>query len=136
LAGGAGDDVLSGGDGNDALTDGLGKNVLLGGLGADKLTGGTGDDLLVGGSTSFDGDPTALKDVQAEWTSADTYANRVAHLSGTAGGLNNARVLTAATVQNDGAADTLAGKGGTDWYVSSLLDVLSGVVAGETKTTI
>ena len=136
LAGGGGDDLLLGGAGNDVLTDTLGQNVLIGGQGADRLTGGTGDDLMVGGSTRFDLDPTGLDLIRAEWSSADTYVNRVAHLSGTPGGLNSGRVLTAATVRDDGVKDTLIGKTGTDWYVTSTLDVVTGLVAAETTTTL
>ena len=139
VTGGKGNDLLVGGTGNDTLTDTVGLNVLIGGAGADKLTGGTGSDLLVGGSTSLDAnllDLTGLTNVMAEWTSAASYTDKVAHLSGTAGGLNNGTFLTAATVQNDNVKDTLAGKAGLDWFLSSTLDVVTGAGPGETKTTI
>jgi Ca2+-binding RTX toxin-like protein len=139
VTGGKGNDLLVGGTGNDTLTDTVGLNVLIGGAGADKLTGGTGSDLLVGGSTSLDAnllDLTGLTNVMAEWTSAASYTDKVAHLSGTAGGLNNGTFLTAATVQNDNVKDTLAGKAGLDWFLSSTLDVLTGAGTGEMKTTI
>ena len=139
LVGAKGNDMLVGGTGNDTLTDGVGTNVLIGGAGLDKLTGGTGDDLLVGGSTTLDADLTdltGLRNVMEEWTSGATYANRVAHLSGTPGGENDGTVLTAATVSNDGVKDVLTGKGGTDWFLVSSLDTTPGALAAETKTTI
>jgi Ca2+-binding RTX toxin-like protein len=142
LVGGKGNDQLVGGAGNDILSDAAGTNVLIGGAGADKLTGGTGDDLLLAGSTTLDSNPadlTGLTDVFAEWTSGDTYANRVAHLTGTPGGANNGTFLTGGpggTVADDGVKDVLAGGKGNDWFVISALDTVTGAVAGETKTTI
>jgi Ca2+-binding RTX toxin-like protein len=135
LTGGAGNDVLVGGDGADKLTGGLGRNVLIGGAGADRLTGGTGDDLLVGGATAFDLDPTGLAAVRAEWASGSSYADRVAHLTGTAGGLNGPTVLGPATVPNDGARDVLTGGLGADWFVVSAPDALD-LKAGEQKLTV
>jgi Ca2+-binding RTX toxin-like protein len=123
LTGGIGNDVLVGGFGNDKLSGGLGANVLIGGVGTDRLTGGTGDDLLIGGSTTFDTDLTGLSNILAEWSSPTLYADRVAHLSGTAGGLNAGTFLTAGvTVTNDGVKDVLTGGKGTDWFVMSAPD--------------
>jgi hypothetical protein len=119
LTGGAGDDVLVGGDGNDKLSGGLGRNILIGGLGADKLTGGTGDDLLIGGTTAFDADPTGLAAIRAEWASGSSYTDRVAHLTGTAGGANGGTFLVpGVTAADDGVKDMLAGGKGTDWFVA------------------
>jgi Bacterial Ig-like domain (group 3)/Putative Ig domain len=138
LTGGLGNDLLVGGAGKDTLSDAAGINVLMGGSGVDKLTGGTGEDLLVAGATAFDTDLTELMHVYDEWTSGDSYDNRIAHLFfGAAGGLNQGTVLTAATVLSDVEKDTLAGKKGLDWYIAGTGDVTSGFDAStETKTTI
>jgi hypothetical protein len=77
LTGGAGNDILLGRAGNDILMGGIGRDVLVGGAGADRLIGGRDDDLLVGGSSIYDGNPAALAQLQAVWTSADDYATRV-----------------------------------------------------------
>jgi VCBS repeat-containing protein len=141
LIGGKGNDLLDGGSGNDILSDAAGTNVLIGGSGADKLTGGSGEDLFIAGSTDLDAnltDLTGLDNVMAEWTSGDTYANRVAHLQGTlTGGRNSTTVLTSATVHDDqGAKDSLIGGKGNDWFLISVPDTVTGAAAGETKTTI
>jgi fibronectin-binding autotransporter adhesin len=137
LTGGLGNDLLVGGAGTDRLSGGLGANVLIGGAGADKLTGGTGDDLLIGGSTAFDADLTGLADLLAEWAAPLVpYADRVAHLSGTAGGNNGSTFLTAGlTVSDEGARDALVGGKGTDWFVAGALDTLD-LKAGEQKLTV
>jgi hypothetical protein len=123
LTGGAGDDVLIGGNGNDKLAGGVGRNILIGGVGADKLTGGTGDDLLVGGSTAFELDPTGLANIRAEWSSGSTYTDRIAHLTGTAGGLNGGTFLVpGVTVADDGVKDVLTGGKGSDWFVAGPAD--------------
>jgi Ca2+-binding RTX toxin-like protein len=123
LTGGKGNDILVGGDGNDTLSDAAGANVLVGGAGTDKLTGGAGDDLLIGGPTAFDLDSTGLSNILAEWASGAAYADRVAHLSGTAGGLNNGTFLTVGvTVTDDGVRDVLTGGKGTDWFVAGTGD--------------
>jgi Ca2+-binding RTX toxin-like protein len=135
LTGGAGSDVLVGGLGNDRLTGGLGANVLIGGAGADRLVGGRGDDLLVGGATAFDLDPTGLSNLRAEWASGSGYADRVAHLTGAAGGLNGPTVLDPNAVTDDGARDVLTGGLGADWFVASTLDGLD-LKAGEEKLAV
>jgi hypothetical protein len=118
LTGGAGNDLLVGGAGDDRLSDRAGTNVLIGGAGADRLTGGVGEDLLIAGPTVFDLDPTGLDAILAEWTSGSD--NRIAHLTGTAGGANNGVYLTAGvTVTDDGVRDILTGGRGTDWFVAS-----------------
>jgi hypothetical protein len=123
LTGGSGNDVLVGGDGNDTLAGSAGNDVLIGGAGIDKLTGGAGDDLLVGGPTAYDLDPTGLANILAEWASGSPYADRVAHLTGTAGGLNNGTFLTpGVTVTDDGVKDVLTGGMGTDWFVAGSVD--------------
>jgi Ca2+-binding RTX toxin-like protein len=124
LTGGAGSNVLIGGEGKDLLTGGIGRDVLLGGAGADRLIGGTGEDLLLGGVTDFETDLTGLALIVAEWNSGSLYADRVAHLTGTAGGLNGTAFLSASTVHNDGVKDVLTGGKDSDWFVVSALDTL------------
>jgi uncharacterized delta-60 repeat protein len=136
LVGGGGSNVLVGGDGNDTLIGGSGRNVLIGGAGADKLIAGPADDLLIAGPTIFDTDLAALSDILAEWTSGSSYEARIAHLTGTAGGLNHGTFLTAATVRDDGARDTLSGGRGRDWFVVSSSDVVLHRLAGDIVTTI
>ena len=136
LNGGAGADVLVGGDGNDALKGGLGLNVLIGGAGADVLTGGANDDLLISSLTAFDNDLANLLNLSAEWTSGGAFNTRVSNLqNGT--GLTNGASLSASTITNDLAVDKLTGGLGTDWFISSLGDLLNPLpVAGELATTI
>jgi hypothetical protein len=106
-------------------------DVLLGGADVDKLVGGSGDDLLIAGPTAFDTDLSALMDIFDEWTSGSSYADRIAHLTGTAGGVNGTAggvngttVLSAVTVDDDLVKDVLKGAKGKDWFVVSDLDTL------------
>jgi len=144
LTGGGGNDLLVGGNGDDVLSDAGGKNVMIGGQGKDSLKGskanklvaGSGEDLMIAGSTSFDTDPAGLLNIFNEWAfSGDTYANRVAHLQGTAGGLNGGTFLTIATVQNDEAADKVDGSTGLDFLIVNAGDKAKFIV-GETVTTL
>src|SRR5262249_20111505 len=82
--GGNGNNVLLGGAGDDQLVGGTDRDILIGGRGADRLLGNGGDDLLIAGFTTFDVNEQALFAVLSEWTSARSYAERVANLrSGT-----------------------------------------------------
>src|SRR5262245_12247815 len=77
---------------------------------------------LIAGTTAFDGNPAALAAVMAEWTSARTYAARVANLrgSGTGPRANGDFFLKVSgpdvTVFDDGAVDVLTGNAGSDWF--------------------
>jgi Ca2+-binding RTX toxin-like protein len=137
LIGGAGNDILSGSEGNDSLTGGTGRDLLIGGLGLDTLKGEAGEDLLVADKTNFDLNAAALLAIHAEWNSGSDYADRVAHLTGTPGGLNGSTFLTpGSTVYDDEVVDNLTG-GATDldWFVYNLLeDVLTDHAGGETQT--
>lgn len=145
LVGGGGFDILVGEDGNDQLIAGnTGRCILIGGRGKDMLVGGDpfvfqpspldplpgrtgpldGSDLLIGGRTVFDGNHQALNAIMTEWRRSNrTYAQRVQALRDgvpvEAGGLVQ---LTTATVQDDGIADQLGGKGGDDWFWATALD--------------
>jgi Ca2+-binding RTX toxin-like protein len=120
LKGGAGNNVLVGGDGNDLLIGGRNNDILIGGAGRDRLNGGPGDDILIGGSTTFDEDQDALELLMLEWASGDSLEDRVDHLSGTDGGLNDGNFLLVAgatpTVEDDNEVDVLHGASGTDWF--------------------
>ena len=136
LTGALGNDMLVGGDGNDTLSDAAGKNVLIGGSGADKFTGGAGDELMIGGSTDFDADLTGLSNIFNEWTLTPSYADRVAHLKGGLGGLNNGTFLSSLTIHDDVTKDTLTGKKGDDWFLTNLLDLAKDRLATEELTSL
>ncbi len=126
LKGGGADDILMGGDGDDVLASNGGRDILIGGLGADKIVGDGGDDLLISGSVIFESLDRALSDIQAEWTSARSYAARVANLRGTGTGprLNGLTFLImdgpARNVFDDGKKDILTGGSGLDWFLADL----------------
>jgi Ca2+-binding RTX toxin-like protein len=147
LQGGAGNDTLVGGSGDDSLSSGAGRNVLVGGAGKDVLVGGSGRNLLIGGggndslvagsggsillagTTAFDtqtagGNFQAVNAIMAEWTSADSYAVRVARLSGAqAGGKNATTFLNSSTVSAGATEmDSLVGGTGMDWFFATSAD--------------
>lgn len=120
LQSGPGIALLLGGLGNDVLTAGGGPAVLIGGAGLDRLTGEASDDLLISGQTAHDANAAALAAILAEWTSASSYADRRAHLTGTAGGLNNGKNLHGGNVTHDTAIDILFGGLGNDLFFAKL----------------
>jgi hypothetical protein len=136
LKGGGGNNVLLGGAGDDQLLGGAGRNLLIGGLGADQLVGSKSDDLLIAGPTAFDANVAALNAIMAEWTSARSFAARVANLSGSGSGPRangNVFLLASgpgATVFDDGAVDQLQGAAGTDWYFANLSGGVTDVING------
>jgi uncharacterized delta-60 repeat protein len=109
MFGHGGNDVLVGGDGNDMLFGGAGRDLLIGSQDEDYLNAGTDEDILIGGYTSHDNNLAALDAVMAVWTSADSFDDRVADLTGS-GGLLEAGV----TVFDDDDDDTLIGGAGRD----------------------
>jgi hypothetical protein len=118
LTGNSQGNVLVGGAGNDTLLGGSGRSVLVGGTGIDKVTGSAGDDILIGGTLSPDLNETALPLILQEWQRTDLpYAQRVAELR-RGGGLNGGYKLDYGTsvLDDGGAADTLTGGGGQDWF--------------------
>jgi hypothetical protein len=125
LVGGPGNDILVGGAGNDTLIGGDGRDILIGGLGSDTLLGGADDDVLIGGTTAYDANNAALVALHAEWVRTDrTYAQRVADLFD-GGGLNGSYWLCVGrltTVYDDGAANTLTGGDGLDWFFANSAD--------------
>jgi hypothetical protein len=111
--------VLVGGAGNDGLYGGSGRDLLIGGLGADTLRAAYGGAMLIGGTTDYDANLPALLAIMKEWGRTDAdYNTRLKHLQGTlAGGLNGSYRLTATTMHDDNAIDTLLGWAGMDWFV-------------------
>lgn len=120
LTSGSGTALLLGGAGNDILRAGAGRALLIGGLGVDNLTGGSNDDLLIDGQTAHDANAIALALLLAEWASANSYADRVAHLTGTAGGLNGSTHLGGSNVLHDTSVDILLGGAGGDLFFAKL----------------
>jgi hypothetical protein len=114
--------VVSGGSGNDRLYGSQGRSLLIGGGGEDFLAGGSDQDLLIGGLTDFDANAQALHSLLLEWTSARTFAERVANItdgSGTeirANGTYFLKFGPAGTVHHDGAIDKLHGFQDLDWF--------------------
>jgi Ca2+-binding RTX toxin-like protein len=120
LYAGTGNDVLVGGGTANYLYGGLGRDVLIGGPGQSFLFGDVGDDLLIAGTTSFDNNDAALTAILNEWASNNTFATRVGHLQGTiAGGANGAFLLTAGTVQTNGARNYLYAGLGQNWFFAN-----------------
>ncbi len=121
LIGGMDKNILVGGDGNDKLVARFGRNILIGGNGKDKLYGNAGEDILIAGATVHDEDDTALQAILDEWTSSDSYEDRVNNIRN-GGGANGAFVLDDTTVLDDGLADILVGDGGRDWFWAGVKD--------------
>jgi hypothetical protein len=115
LFGDPGNDILVGGDGNDKLCGSAGRDILIGSNGVDQLIGETADDILIGGSTTYDENPSALAAILTEWTSNTAYNFRVSRIR-SGGGANGTFTLNSGTVLDDGAADTLFGDIGQDWF--------------------
>jgi phospholipase C len=151
LFGGSGNDVIQAGGGPSVIVGGSGHNTLVGGSGADILIGGSGSStlkagsggaILIGGTFTLGADLTALQALEAEWSRTDeTYAQKVAHLSGGAtGGMNGSFVLDSTTVHHGKAADVLKGGKGPDWFFAHLVghkkDKIEGMKSGEVVTEI
>jgi hypothetical protein len=122
VTGSQGNDVLVGDANANVLRGGTGRSLLIGGAGADQLFGGGGDNIQIGGTTAYDKNLTALAALMKEFTRTDrNFHQRVNDLM-TGTGLNGAYVLNTdptlgpVTVFDDGAADTLTGGGGLDWF--------------------
>lgn len=134
--------VLVGGAGNDVLIGGFGRDLLIGGSGADTLRAGSGGAILIGGTTDYDTNLQALLAIMREWGRTDAdYNTRIKHLQGTlSGGLNGSYFLTATTVHDDNALDSLYGGAGMDWFFvggnGKKKDKVYNQVTGEVITTL
>ena len=73
----------------------------------------------------------------AEWGSSDSYATRVNDRSH-GGGLNGSYLLNAATVHENGQADTLSDSGvaQSDWFFAGMTDVVKKKGSGDQQTLI
>ncbi|MFO1064992.1 MAG: PKD domain-containing protein [Pirellulales bacterium] len=137
LAGGSGRDIIFGEQGDDSIYGGSGRDVLIGGTGADMLSGNDFDDVLIAGFTAFDGEfnlrgwgaslslieqRRAVEAIMSEWTSSNSYSQRIANLTGVGNNLRrNASYYLIAdqTVFDDWQRDELWGDGGTDWFFAN-----------------
>jgi Ca2+-binding RTX toxin-like protein len=136
LIGGGGHDFLVGCDGNDLLIGGPNRSVLIGGTGHDTLQAGNGADILIAGTTPWDSqvDTAALVAIRNEWIRLDEkFAQRMSNLRGlTSGGQNGSYDLNGTTVTEDGAADTLTGGAGHNWFWADLAhDTITNLKGGD-----
>ena len=123
-----------------------GQNLIIGGGGSDMLyasqmtdgaEGGHGS-ILIAGSTSLN--ESALLSILSEWTSARSYADRIANIAGTGSGPRNNGdnfLQAGITVFDDGVPDDLFGdtKGELDWLLFALaVDSPHRIKPGEIET--
>ena len=80
IDGGSGDDIVVGGDGDDDIEGGSGRHLLIGGRGRHRVESENGDDMLIAGYTDYDNHLAALDALLAEWTSSESYSDRVANI--------------------------------------------------------
>jgi Ca2+-binding RTX toxin-like protein len=132
VAGSSANNIVVGGPGNNTLTGGLGRDILIGGTGKDMLHAGQGDDILIGGGTIYDANLPALLALMAEWSSTDTYQQRVQDLFGdTSGGANGSYLLDSASYRCANAIDQLFGAtGALDWFLFSGSGKAPGKIVG------
>ena len=121
LKGGDGDNMLIGNDGDDFLLGGSGQDILIGDYGADRLDGAGHQDILIAGWRTVDdrmnsSDITNIRSVLTEWTSASSFADRIAHLRGGAGSVALISLVAGSNIQSDTEVDILKGGLGIDWY--------------------
>jgi hypothetical protein len=129
LRGVDGNDILIGLGGDDHLfaagVDGVGtgtarRNILIGGTGTDVLEGSEGEDILLGGSfaNNLDLNNAVLRAFEAAWRGTGDYASRTASLDHDGVVVNNVvfKLNGDNNRPDDGAADTVHGNGGLDWF--------------------
>jgi hypothetical protein len=118
LQGGGGNNILVGGRGNNLLVGGAGRNLMIAGAGQSVLFGSGGQDIMLAGTTAYDSNDAALRAILDEWTAAEDYGTRLAHLMGKkSGGLNGNFDLNASTVHANGKSDFVVGGWARDWFV-------------------
>ena len=101
--------------------------MLIGGPGSDSMDGGSGADLLLGGSTSIDDDAALVSLIMAEWSSSNTYIERVNNLrdgSGTPGGGVNGMLYLPGIYTNDTQNDDVTGGGSRDYFWALQAEIL------------
>jgi Ca2+-binding RTX toxin-like protein len=141
LYGGGGPNVIVGGSGTIVIYGRKTSDLLIGGAGRSEIIGRGGNDLEIAGTTSFDNNIQALAAILAEWSSSDSYATRVADLTGQGSGqgqdLNGNYFLQAgSTVLDDGLGDTLIAGSGRDLLFARIagggvLDQVNGLLTGD-----
>lgn len=127
MRGADGNDIMVGGNGNDSAIGSNGADLLIGGHGRDTMKGNAGDDLIIASATSIDGNRALLTAIMAEWSSSNTYLQRVNNLrdgSGTAGGGANGSTYLPDVVQADTDPDALRGQAGLDYFWGLATEVL------------
>jgi Ca2+-binding RTX toxin-like protein len=115
IQGGGGATVEVGGSGNNRLFGGGGPSIQIAGSGRAMIETGSGATLAIAGSTEFDANAEALRTLLAEWSRTDeTFAQKVAHLTGGATGGKNvipnttqSIILDSTTVQSHGSQDAI-----------------------------
>jgi Ca2+-binding RTX toxin-like protein len=138
--GGSGNDVLVGNALANTLNGNGGNDLVIGGGGADKLNGGAGDDILIAGTTLYDQTPAALDALMAYWSQNLPFPDLVAGLragipyTDSTGG--HTAALTASTVLDDTARDTLTGGGDRDWFFARLAVVVKDVITDLNQTDV
>jgi Ca2+-binding RTX toxin-like protein len=131
LTGGNGNNILVGMEAGDILEASSGRDILIGSLGADILSGGAGEDILIAGRTTSDTSHSNLFVLRAQWTSANSYVNRIASLRIGAGSPAVSLKAKINVLDDAAAVDRLAGGGNADWYFRALNDVISDLVTAE-----
>lgn len=127
-------DLIVGNNAANVLVGGSGQDVLIGGRGADSLVGGDGEDLLIAGFTAYDESLSLLINLQSIWTSADPYTARINTLSNNVSPLP---VINPTTVFNDASVkDLLTGGTDSDWFITSVKDLMSDKIINENQTII
>jgi len=153
ILGGTGNDTIYGAFGSVVTPSGQpcnggegGSNLIVGGGGKDLIyasqavDGGEGGhgSILISGPTTLN--QAALQTILNEWASSNTYAVRVANISGTGltSGLNGTNYLIAGnTVLDDKAVDELVSdtNGAADWFFYNLSqDVVDRLKLTDTST--
>ena len=117
---GSGDDVVAAGDGNDVIYGSSGSDILIGGDGQDRIFGESSGDILIGGETDYDTDVVALGLLSDEWTSENSYEDRIENLRTGAGALDGVRLEVGETVHDDDVRDFLYGACGEDWFLADV----------------
>jgi hypothetical protein len=130
LTGDAQGNILIGGSATNVINGGTRASILMAGSGTATVNGGSGNDILIGGTTVFDSNYSALDSLLAEWQSNKSYSQRISDLKH-GGGLNGSNTLVINSTVLGGGADTLVGKGPSDWFFEFANDTILGFVPGE-----
>jgi hypothetical protein len=96
---------------------------------------------MIAATTTHDTLPLALANLRAEWTSEQSYTQRIENLQGTSSSnnpLNNGTYLRNSptdTLFDDSTLDSLYGDEDLDWFIANLsVDLLADRVADEWTT--